>query len=99
MFIDAEGPSWYPEYCVVCGKEGLFMPSWPIGDACCPYCGSLILCRPRASGISGTSEVFSNEKQISDRTSPATHSYCLLPDTPKNGQEAAEVVAKQAKAW
>jgi hypothetical protein len=43
MYVDSEQPEWYLRQCSVCGKEGAVMACWPIGDACCPHCGSLVL--------------------------------------------------------
>jgi hypothetical protein len=43
MFVDSEEPDRFYDSCPVCGKRGVIMPSYPIADACCPYCGNLIL--------------------------------------------------------
>jgi hypothetical protein len=63
MYIDAEEPDRFSNYCPVCGKDGVVMPCFPCDDTCCPHCGSLILCIELDSGFKLLPDTPENRKE------------------------------------
>jgi DNA-directed RNA polymerase subunit RPC12/RpoP len=57
MHIGADEPDRFPTHCPVCGKVGVVMPSYPIGDGCCPHCGSLVLVKRRSPASIATTPI------------------------------------------
>jgi hypothetical protein len=98
MFVDVEKPDRFPNACSVCGKVGIVMPSWPLGDACCPFCGSLIFCKSVQTETGPESSSLLPDNQINRQTETEPWSYSLLPNTQANRQEAEAIAAILAKA-